>query len=48
MHQGFFFPHEREIIMAYVYVTNRVLSVRTKISVEYSGLPIKEDRTGSF
>lgn len=43
-----FFPMKDEIIMAYDYVTNRVLSVRTKISVECSGLPIKEDRMGSF
>lgn len=48
MHQGFFSPLKEEIIMAYVYVTNRVLSTTTKVSVECSGLPIKEDRMGSF
>lgn len=31
---------KNEIIMAYIYVTNRVLSARTKISVECPGLPI--------
>lgn len=43
-----FFPMKEEIITAYVYVTNRVLSARTKISVECPGLPIKEDRMGSI
>lgn len=41
-------PLKEEIIMAYVYVTNRVLSATTKISAECSGLPIKEDSGGSF
>lgn len=35
-----FFLMKNEIIMAYIYVTNRVLSARTKISVECPGLPI--------
>lgn len=39
---------KEEIIMAYVYVTHRVLSARRKISVECPGLPIKEDRMGSL
>lgn len=44
----FFSPLKEEIIMAYVYVTNRVFSATTKISVECSGLPIKEDSRRKF